>query len=62
MIEEEKQAMKQILSGKINNPYMGGMKDIERRIRKHTKKGEEVPKELEEEFNVQLDKLCNWKL
>ncbi len=62
MNEEERQAMKQILTGTIETPYMKGFKDIQKRIRKHRKKGEEVPEELEEEFNIQLDKLCNWRL
>ena len=62
MDKEEKEAMKQILSGRIDNPYLTGMNDIQKRMRKYIKKNEKVPKELEEEWNVQMKKLCDWKI
>ena len=62
MNKQEKEAMQQILSGRIENPYIDGMKDIQKRMRKYVKKGEKVPKELEEEYNAQIEKLCAWKI
>ena len=62
MNKQEKEAMQQILSGRIENPYLKGLADIRKRMRKYTKKGEKVPKELEDKLNAQIERLCNWKL
>ena len=60
--EEELKAMRQILSGRIDNPYLKGLNIICKEIRKYIKKNQEVPKDLEKAYKIQLDKCCKWKL
>ena len=59
---EVKQAMKEILSGRINNPYLKKLKNIAKKYRKLTKQNKEIPKELEKEYKFWLNKASKWKL
>ena len=58
----EKEAMKMILSGRIDNPYTKDADRVARKIRKLKKENKKIPMELEEEYNALSDLESNWKL
>jgi len=58
----EKEAMKQILSGRIENPYTKPFMKVARKVREYVRKGKEVPIELKAELKFLEDEESAWKL